>query len=104
MTTGSAATLCSSYGEVKLTRDLRRRDVQEEVGLKGARNFFLQDKPDFALAIDTTIAGDTPQIKETESSLKLGEGVAVTIIEASGRGFMYRESQGYDSFGRQENT
>src|SRR5204862_314776 len=42
--------------------------------------------PDWALAIDTTIAGDTPGIKETESALKLGKGPAVTIMEASGRG------------------
>jgi endoglucanase len=62
--------------------------VQEEVGLKGARTSSFKLAPDFALAIDTTIAGDTPSIKETESALKLGDGVAVTIIEASGRGVL----------------
>lgn len=65
--------------------------VQEEVGLKGAKTASFKIAPDFALAIDTTIAGDTPQVKETESSLKLGNGVAVTIIEASGRGVMVSE-------------
>ncbi len=65
--------------------------AQEEVGLKGGRTASFRIDPDFALAVDTTIAGDTPQIKETESSLKLGAGVAVTIIEASGRGVMVSE-------------
>jgi len=65
--------------------------VQEEVGLKGAKTASFKIAPDFALAIDTTIAGDTPLIKETESSLKLGGGVAITTIEASGRGVMVCE-------------
>ncbi len=65
--------------------------TQEEVGLKGARTSAFKVDPDFAIAIDTTIAGDTPQMKERESSLKLGEGVAITIIEASGRGVIVSE-------------
>jgi endoglucanase len=47
--------------------------------------------PDYAIAIDTNIAGDTPQITERESSLRLGDGVAITIIEASGRGVIVNE-------------
>ena len=65
--------------------------VQEEVGLKGARTSSFKINPDFAIAIDTTVAGDTPGIKETESNLKLGDGVAITIIEASGRGVIVNE-------------
>lgn len=65
--------------------------AQEEVGLKGARTAAFRIDPDFALAIDTTVAGDTPQTRETESSLKLGGGVAVTIIEAGGRGVIVSE-------------
>lgn len=65
--------------------------VQEEVGLKGARTSSYAINPDFAIAIDTTVAGDTPGIKETESSLKLGEGVAITIMEAAGRGVIVTE-------------
>jgi len=60
--------------------------AQEEVGLKGARVSAFKLNPDYAFAVDTTIAGDTPQIKETESSLKIGKGPAITITEASGRG------------------
>ena len=59
---------------------------QEEVGLKGARVAAFRIDPDFALAIDTTLAGDTPGIKETESSLKVGKGPAITLMEAAGRG------------------
>ncbi|MDD5130794.1 MAG: M42 family metallopeptidase [Candidatus Omnitrophica bacterium] len=65
--------------------------TQEEVGLKGARTSAFKIDPDFALAIDTNAAGDTPQVSERESSLKLGEGVSITIIEASGRGLIVNE-------------
>ncbi|MDD5477716.1 MAG: M42 family metallopeptidase [Candidatus Omnitrophica bacterium] len=65
--------------------------TQEEVGLKGARTSAFKVDPDYALAIDTNAAGDTPQITERESSLKLGSGVAITIIEASGRGLIVNE-------------
>jgi tetrahedral aminopeptidase len=65
--------------------------VQEEVGLKGARTSSFLIDPDFALAIDTAVAGDTPGIRENESALKLGNGVAITIIEASGRGLIVNE-------------
>ncbi len=65
--------------------------VQEEVGLKGARTVSYKINPDYAIVIDTTIAGGTPQIKETESSLNIGKGVAITLIEASGRGVIVNE-------------
>lgn len=65
--------------------------AQEEVGLKGARTSSFRINPDFAIAIDTTSAGDYPGIKEAESSLKLGEGVAITIMEAGGRGIIVSE-------------
>ena len=64
---------------------------QEEVGLKGARTSAFKVDPDFAIAIDTTISGDTPHITEQESALKLGDGPAITIIEASGRGIIVNE-------------
>jgi endoglucanase len=65
--------------------------VQEEVGLKGARISSFKIDPDFAIALDTTVSGDTPGIMETETTLKLGDGVAVTIIEAAGRGAIVPE-------------
>jgi len=65
--------------------------TQEEVGLKGARTSSFTINPDFALALDTTVAGDTPGIQEKESSLRLGEGIAITLIEAAGRGIIVSE-------------
>lgn len=62
--------------------------AQEEVGLKGGRTSSFNIDPDFALVIDTTVAGDMPGIEPKTSDLKLGEGVAITMIEASGRGTM----------------
>lgn len=62
--------------------------TQEEVGLKGARVSSYSINPDFALAIDTTVAGDTPGIGEKEADLKIGRGVAITLIEAGGRGLL----------------
>jgi endoglucanase len=60
--------------------------TQEEVGLKGGKTSSFKINPDFALIIDTTISGDVPGIEEKISALKLGRGVAITIMEASGRG------------------
>ncbi|MCA6071357.1 MAG: hypothetical protein LE168_03065 [Endomicrobium sp.] len=60
--------------------------AQEEVGLKGGKTSSFKLNPNFALIIDTNIAGDMPGIEEKVSALKLGEGVAITMIEASGRG------------------
>jgi len=65
--------------------------VQEEVGLKGARTASFKINPDFAIALDTSVAGDTPGIRENESSLKLGQGGAITIIEAAGRGLIVNQ-------------
>ncbi len=65
--------------------------TQEEVGLKGARTSAFSVDPDYAIAIDTNVSGDTPGISERESVLKLGEGVAITILEASGRGVIVNE-------------
>ncbi|AKL97449.1 M42 family metallopeptidase [Endomicrobium proavitum] len=60
--------------------------AQEEVGLKGGKTSSFKVNPDFALVIDTTVAGDMPGIEEKVSALKLGAGVALTFLEASGRG------------------
>ena len=87
------------YAMIKIMEQLKKvpaevyavATVQEEVGLKGARTSSFKINPDFAIAIDTTVAGDTPGIKETESALKLGDGVAITIIEAAGRGVIVNE-------------
>ena len=60
--------------------------VQEEVGLKGARTAAFGLKPDVALAIDTCIPGDHPGIKKTDSAIEVGQGPAITVMDAGGRG------------------
>jgi endoglucanase len=65
---------------------------QEEVGLKGAKTSSFAIDPDFAIAFDTTIAGDTPGISELESSLKIGAGAVIIAIEASGRGLIVQKN------------
>jgi tetrahedral aminopeptidase len=62
--------------------------TQEEVGLKGARTSSFKVDPDFALVVDTTVAGDTPHIQEHQSAIKLGAGVSIGTVEAGGRGFI----------------
>ncbi len=62
--------------------------VQEELGLKGARTATFKLKPDFAIAIDTGIAGDTPDINKNETALELGKGPAITVVESSGHGLV----------------
>ncbi len=60
--------------------------TQEETGLKGARTSAFKINPDFALVVDTTLAGDLPNIKPTETDIKLEGGPAITFVEAGGRG------------------
>jgi len=62
--------------------------AQEEIGLKGARTSAFKINPDFALALDVSIAGDTPDINETETDIKINGGPCITVVEASGRGLV----------------
>lgn len=57
--------------------------VQEEVGLRGAHAASLLLNPDFALALDTTIAFDTPGAAAHEKITSLGEGVAIKLMDSS---------------------
>jgi putative aminopeptidase FrvX len=56
--------------------------VQEEIGLIGVRGTIFGIQPDVVLALDTNIAGDTPEIKPNESSLALGKGATVDLKDA----------------------
>lgn len=60
--------------------------VQEEVGLKGAKTSAFGLNPDVAIAIDTCIPGDHPGIKKTDSAIQVGQGPAITVMDAGGRG------------------
>jgi tetrahedral aminopeptidase len=57
--------------------------VQEEVGLRGAGPATYTAEPDIAIAIDTTLAVDTPGVPEDESITKLHSGVALTVMDGS---------------------
>lgn len=57
--------------------------VQEEVGLRGAHAASLLLNPDYALALDTTIAFDTPGSAAHEKITSLGEGVAIKLMDSS---------------------
>ncbi len=55
--------------------------TQEEVGLRGARTSAYGINPDFALAVDVTDTGDTPETNEM--AVKLGGGAAIKVMDAS---------------------
>ena len=50
--------------------------VQEEVGLRGAGTAAYGVDPDLAIALDVTIAGDTPGVREFDTTVKMGKGPA----------------------------
>ena len=56
--------------------------VQEEVGLRGAGAAAFSVDPDVAIALDVTIAGDVPGVREYDTTLKMGKGPAVTISDS----------------------
>ena len=56
--------------------------VQEEVGCRGAGPGGVHAEPDIAIAIDTTLAVDTPGVPEDERVTKQGDGVALTIMDS----------------------
>jgi putative aminopeptidase FrvX len=60
--------------------------VQEEVGLKGAKTSAFGLNPNVAVAVDTCIPGDHPGIKKTESTIQIGRGPVITVMDAGGRG------------------
>lgn len=57
--------------------------VQEEVGLRGATTAAFAVEPDVAIALDTTLAVDTPGMPKTEAVTRLGEGVAIKVFDSS---------------------
>ena len=56
--------------------------VQEEVGLRGAGSAAFGLDPDLAIALDVTIAGDVPGVREFDTSVKMGKGPALTISDS----------------------
>lgn len=58
-------------------------NVQEEVGLRGAKTTSFKIQPDIGFAVDVGIAGDTPGITPKESTSKMGAGPQIVIYDAS---------------------
>lgn len=58
-------------------------NVQEEVGLRGAKTSTFTIQPDIGFAVDVGIAGDTPGITEKEAMSKMGKGPQIVIYDAS---------------------
>jgi len=56
--------------------------VQEEVGLRGAGTAAFGVDPDLALALDVTIAGDVPGVREYDTSVKMGRGPSLTVSDS----------------------
>ncbi len=57
--------------------------VQEEIGLRGAGTAAFSVEPEVGVALDTTIANDLPGTAECETVTRLGQGVAIKIMDAS---------------------
>lgn len=55
--------------------------VQEEVGLRGAKTSAYGIMPDFALSIDVTDTGDTPE--NIKMVTKLGDGACIKVMDRS---------------------
>ena len=58
-------------------------NVQEEIGLRGAKTSSFKIKPDIGFAVDVGIAGDTPGVTPKESTSKMGAGPQIVIYDAS---------------------
>jgi tetrahedral aminopeptidase len=54
--------------------------VQEEVGLRGARTGAFSIAPDYAIAVDVTTTGDTPEAPTME--VRLGGGPAIKVKDS----------------------
>jgi endoglucanase len=56
--------------------------VQEEVGLRGAGTAAFSIEPDIAIALDVTVAGDVPGVREIDTTIKMGKGPALTVTDS----------------------
>jgi len=55
--------------------------VQEEVGLRGATTAAFGICPDIGIALDVTVAGDMPGVKEAEAPIKMRKGPSLTVAD-----------------------
>lgn len=57
--------------------------VQEEVGLRGAIVAAYSVEPSIGIALDTTLAVDTPGVGPDEAVTRTGEGVGIKVMDSS---------------------
>jgi len=57
--------------------------TQEEVGLRGAMTSAFRVGPDIAIAVDVTLAYDTPGVDEDDRIASLGKGVCIKIADSA---------------------
>jgi len=55
--------------------------VQEEVGVRGARTAAYRVEPDLGIALDVTLAADTP--KSRRGTVAMGDGAAIKVMDKS---------------------
>ncbi|MGB9777802.1 MAG: M42 family metallopeptidase [Candidatus Bathyarchaeales archaeon] len=55
--------------------------VQEEVGLRGATTAAFGIYPDIGIALDVTVAGDVPGVREVEAPIKLRKGPSIEVAD-----------------------
>lgn len=56
--------------------------VQEEVGLRGAGTAAFSIDPDIGIALDVTVAGDVPGVREVDTTIKMGGGPALSVSDS----------------------
>lgn len=57
--------------------------TQEEVGLRGALTGAYGLEPDIGIALDVTLAVDTPGSPEDEAVTRMGQGVGIKVMDSS---------------------
>ncbi len=56
--------------------------VQEEIGLRGAATATFGVDPDVGIALDVTVAGDVPGVREFDTTVKMGKGPVLMVSDS----------------------